>query len=348
VTLATSLEASLRRISRKTYNWLYRVLMLEFGGLVARHCSPATTRRVAASIGWVLWALPWNRSIRESFRAAFPDGPTDPATTASRWLARPFRDHMMITAWLADRRGFIPEQARHEMSPATKALFDSDETLLIAMSHMSREAILVLFQPGVVPRRMMPVIAEMPGELNTHRRRRSREQFGRLIDVAALARPDTVLVTRGNLATTRELVERSKEPGWAPNLHIDAMPPKQVAGWFERPFAGLAKRSFAPGIAKLARLTQVPTVFCTPHFEPNGEEVVLTWSDPIPPPRHRDDEADQRFTSMLLNEAERAVGRWPDQYVLPIGSARRWDPIGEVWVDTGDPASTAADTAGTT
>jgi hypothetical protein len=286
-------------------------------------------------IGWFLWLLPWNRGVRQRFRRAFPDGPVNPAEAARGSLARPFRDHIMITAHLAGRSGFLHDDARQEMSVATRALFESDRSVLIAMSHMCREAITVLFQPGVVPRRMMPVVAQIPDELGTHRRRRSREQFGRLLEVVELARPDTVLATRGSLATARELVERSKEPGWAPNVHIDATPPKRADGWFERPFAGMSSRAFAPGIGKLARLTQLPTVMCVPHFDADGE-LVIAWSDPIAPPGRRDREADRPFTSALLDEAERAVGRWPDQYVLPIGADRRWDPRDEVWIDIDD------------
>lgn len=45
----SSLERVLGRASRKTYNWLYRVLMLEVGGFVARRCSPNTAHHVATS-----------------------------------------------------------------------------------------------------------------------------------------------------------------------------------------------------------------------------------------------------------------------------------------------------------
>jgi hypothetical protein len=140
----SSLERVLGRGSRKTYNWLYRVLMPEVGGFVARRCSPNTAHHVATSIGWFLWLLPWNRGVRQRFRRAFPDGPVDPAEVARGWLARPFRDHIMITAHLAGRSGFFHDDARQEMSSTTRSLFESDRSVLIAMSHMCREAITVL------------------------------------------------------------------------------------------------------------------------------------------------------------------------------------------------------------
>ena len=96
--MIASLETVIRRRYRKTYNWLYRVLMLEVGGAMAAHCSPRTAHRAADSIGWFLWRLPWNRHVRRSVRQAFPDGPADPAPIARRWLARPFRDHILVRA----------------------------------------------------------------------------------------------------------------------------------------------------------------------------------------------------------------------------------------------------------
>lgn len=335
----SALRTNLRRRSRRTYNWLYRVLMLEGGGLVARFAPTRAARWYATAVGWLLWLLPWNRQVRSGFERAFPDGPARPGHLARGWLARPFLDYVFIKAYLDGRQGFLVTEPRHEMSAATRELLDSDRSLLIAMGHMAREATTVLFQPGVVPRRLMTVVAELPRELDSHRRKRSREQFAQLLDFMVLARSDTVLSTRGSVATARELVERAREPGWAPNAHIDATPPKTSEGWFNRPFAGDSTRRFAPGIGKLARLTQLPTLLAIAYFEADGE-LVVNWSDPIPPPGRKERAADQPFTSALLDELELAVGRWPDQYALPIGFDRRWDPLAERWVDRSLPDGT--------
>ncbi|MDX2380710.1 MAG: hypothetical protein QNM02_13240 [Acidimicrobiia bacterium] len=322
----------LRKAVRKIDYGIERVLMLDLGGLVARHCSPVTVRRTAVAIGWLLWLLPWNRAVREHFRTAFPDERSSPAKVTREWMALPYRDYMLITARRAGRAGFLPVEARHEMSPAVQELFDSGDSVLIAMCHLSREALLVLFQPGVLPWRMLPVVAELPDDLGTNRRTRARAQFAGLLDVALVLRADTVLSRRGSTTTARELVERSKEPGWALNLHIDATPPKRADGWFERPFASESSRRFATGTARLARLTHIPTAMALPDIEPDGSVVVL-WSDPITPPDRRDRASDVPFMSALLDDAERAVGRWPGQYTLPFRPDRRWDPELEIWID---------------
>jgi hypothetical protein len=49
----------------------------------------------------------------------------------------------------------------------------------------------------------------------------------------------------------------------------------------------MSRRVFAPGIGKLARITQLPTLMCIPHIEADGE-LVITWSEPTLPPARRD------------------------------------------------------------
>jgi hypothetical protein len=46
-----------------------------------------------------------------------------------------------------------------------------------------------------------------------------------------------------------------------------------------------------------------------------------------------DEQADIRITNEILDRIERAVGRWPGQYVLPIGGQRRWNAAACRWED---------------
>jgi lauroyl/myristoyl acyltransferase len=156
-------------------------------------------------------------------------------------------------------------------------------------------------------------------------------QFGQMLEILPHLRVDTEVVTRGQAAAMREMLERLREPGWAPIIAPDAPVQGATDQTYSRPVAAWADRAVATGAAQISRIAQVPIALCIPYVDDAGG-VVLWWSEVIPAPPRRDRSADEVTISRLMDDIELAVGRRPDQYVLEIGWGRRWDPTRERWV----------------
>ncbi|HEY8173446.1 MAG TPA: hypothetical protein VIH21_10210 [Dehalococcoidia bacterium] len=134
------------------------------------------------------------------------------------------------------------------------------------------------------------------------------------------------IVGRENMQD-RLLEELSRPGGWA-RIQIDAIWDKP--GAYERPFAGAVKRKFALGAARIARLAQAPVVPFMVVENPAGICQVV-WGTPLEPPPIDDKAADVAFMDLLLDGLERDVGRYPLEYLHPIGGERRWNAACERW-----------------
>lgn len=127
----------------------------------------------------------------------------------------------------------------------------------------------------------------------------------------------------------RLLHELSTPGGWA-RIQIDAIWEKP--GAYRRPFAGMRERSFAMGAARIARLAQCAVV--TFLVVADGERSIrAVWGAPMQPAACDDKASDVRFLDEVVDAIERDVGRYPLQYLHPIGGDRRWDAVNEQWVD---------------
>ncbi|MBK5222592.1 MAG: hypothetical protein JJE52_06900 [Acidimicrobiia bacterium] len=290
--------------------------------------------RLADLVGWVLYLSPPGRRRRGAMQAAFPDGPRGAGELARRWLTGPYRDYLYLRRVVTGRDD-LPTAAdvRSEMSEATRSLLEGDQSLIVATGHFARQPMLGLYTEGVVPRRPIAVVAQLPERPSSTAEARTIEHFGQMLAVMGLARPEIRVVPIGTLTGAREVVQRLSEPGWAAMISADAT----VANWMPmalaRPFAGWAQRPFANGTAQFARMAQVPVVVAIPYLDADGA-CVVEWSDPLPPPGRRDRAGEATLTDQILDRLELAVGHRPAQYVIDVGEGRQWDPTNERWLST--------------
>jgi lauroyl/myristoyl acyltransferase len=139
----------------------------------------------------------------------------------------------------------------------------------------------------------------------------------------------------------RLLRELAQPGGWG-RIAIDAIWEKP--GAYRRPFAGMAERGFALGAARIARLAQCHVVPFLVIEEPDGA-IRVVWGKPLLPPAVDDKASDVAFMDVLVDLIERDVGRYPLQYLHPIGGDRRWDAASEQWVAAPGPGPASRDSA---
>lgn len=251
----------------------------------------------------------------------------------ARWLARetlalPFRDFVMLRRIVAGREdawGWPVEQRNVE---AVQPLRDSGASFIVALGHFSRRAVFCVHLPRVIPQRQIVVVNPQPPLSFRPQGLRTYLQFGLMLRTLKAIRPDLELYHAGR-GTADTLVQKLRTPGNAVVIHADAPWPFR-RGSVERPFAAATGRSFATGVAKVARLAQCPIVACVSTVSPQGR-VLLEWTGPIAPGSLDDSASDARVTSSVLDALEVGIGRHPEQYVLDFGSGRRWNAKAEVW-----------------
>ena len=134
---------------------------------------------------------------------------------------------------------------------------------------------------------------------------------------------DFVFVGKG-LGAGRELIRSLKSAGNTVIIHIDAPWDRGQPTELIRPFAAMRKRAFATGAARLARICNCALILCNTILENDGS-VTLEWGEPILPTENADENQDLLITNQLLDKLEIAIGQRPTQYMLNIGSERKWD-----------------------
>ena len=112
------------------------------------------------------------------------------------------------------------------------------------------------------------------------------------------------------------------KPDGCVRIYIDAIWDHVHA--HRRPFAGMAERGFALGAARIARLAQCPVILEICVNQPDGS-VLIEWGPYIDPPNVDDTATDAGVMDQLIDAIENAIGRYPEQYLHPIGDARRWN-----------------------
>lgn len=327
--------AAPRRIVAAAQRRVFELVRLATMLLILRPAARVLPLRAALllpwSIGRVLAGLPKGRRIQGEFKQAFRRGPHDPAAVTRSWVSMQYRDYVLVMRALVRGVEVVPGAGDIEVhSPAdTRLLLETDTPVLVAVAHFRREGFFSFFREGVFPRRILLVVAPMPEGSSPAETRRLGEHYGALLRYAKAARADTQLFVRGS-GSLGDLVAASSQPGWSPNIHIDAPISGTPSHSFARPFAGRNERRFATGTARIARAAQLPTVLLLTRVSETGR-VVFTYSSPFPPPAVDDARADERLTSQLLDEVEKAIGRYPDQYVFKVGHERIWNPDTETW-----------------
>jgi len=128
----------------------------------------------------------------------------------------------------------------------------------------------------------------------------------------------------------KRLLESLQRPGSTVFLSVDAPWKEGKPGGIMMPFAGRKEAHFAMGAARLAKMARVPIINCIAYLDDN-EEIVLEWKPPIRFEEGKDEISEEDLMKNLLSDIEIAVGNRPEQYVLNIGSERRWNHNEQRW-----------------
>jgi lauroyl/myristoyl acyltransferase len=303
------------------------VLLLGILRPAALHARAVATALVAV-LGWAQYFAPRGRRKRKHMSEAFPSIPEeDVGPLLRKKLALPYRQYAaLVRRSAADE----PVAIDQHMSADARDLLRSNRSLLVATGHFDREALLALYEPGVIPRVLTGVWAPASDQRPPMHAAAKHEMFETI--VASTQRSRSSRRIRRSPGTFDVLLQCLQEPRGTVHIHVDAPVEREASHTFVRPFTWFSEQRFATGIARLARLAQAPILLCFAELEDDGR-IVLRWSDPVAPPDQDDETADVRVTSALLDQIEREVGRHPENYLVPIDSERRWDAGAEQWVD---------------
>jgi hypothetical protein len=217
------------------------------------------------------------------------------------------------------------------------ALVDARRPFLVLSGHFAQSTVLAVLNGALANLGGLDVNSAVPPpRFSPHvlRRRLQNKQFyGLSRFLAGEAAPTEVLPHIGDddagaAIAGAAILEILSKPGRGALMLIDAW--WERPGAHRRPFAGRADTGFALGAARLARYAQCPIVFYCAVQLGNGR-VRIEWQPPIEPPALADEASDLRIMDHLLDELERAVGRYPLHYLDWIGAERRWNAESNRW-----------------
>ncbi|MGQ0532905.1 MAG: LpxL/LpxP family acyltransferase [Caulobacteraceae bacterium] len=296
---------------------------------LAAHLPRRQAFGAAGAIGALYAASPMGMRARHSMSAAFPG--RDANKLARAWLTRPFRDFVSTTRIIARRE--VASRWHVESRNLPAILVEPGQSVIVATGHFSREAMTGLYMTRTISKNLAAVIAGLDRRSLKPRALRLRIQLGEMMEAIKVVRDNerVEIVEVGTPGVVSHLVKQLKRADTVVILATDSVAGGGRERGHVRPFAGHPKVSFALGTARLARLSQRPIVTCVP-FTNGDNSVVLEWGEPIPAPARDDELADERITGAILDVFERAVGKRPDEYVLPIGDQRHWDNESQSWV----------------
>ncbi len=273
------------------------------------------------------------RSFHRELHATFGGEVAHARWQANETMALPFRDFVMLRRIVAGREDASSWPIEERNLEAVKPLRDSGASFIVALGHFARRAVWCVHLPRIVPQELTVVVNPTPPFTFRPKGLRLYLQYGLMLQSLDRIRPDLELYYAGR-GTADTLVQKLKVPGNAVVIHADAPWPFR-RGAIERPFAAATKRSFATGVAKMARLAQVPIVPCVTTVSPQGG-ILFEWGAPIAPGSPEDVASDERVTSAALDVLEVGIGRHPEQYVLEIGSSRHWNSEAGAWEPASD------------
>lgn len=332
------------RIRRDVYETGLALVMLLVLRPAADHLPRRWARGLAQAVGFLIALSPTRgRATYAGMRRAFGLSRTSAFHASYQWLARPLQDFVILRRVLRGREDYTRWKVHEISSDAVRRIKESGQPFIVATGHFSRESFLGLLLPAVLPHRIGMVAAPPPPRSRDPFAFRMRLQYGQILDAMKHIRPGDLgfMFTGGFLL---QLGDRLRQPGNLVMISVDAYwngggayrrdgsssPPQNMTGVYTRPFAGLLDYRVATGTAFLSRLSQCPIVPCV-TFMRGDDTVVVEWGAPIPAPPLNDKDADIRITDQLLQHVERAVGSRPSQYVLDIGSRRRWNSSKSEW-----------------
>lgn len=265
-------------------------------------------------------------------RSAFGKGRVDSFYLAWGWLARPFRDFVVLKRLLYKRENPFNWRIVERNVDGINSLRESGESYIIANAHFTKEPIFSLYSPGVTYGHPVQVADTPRKRIRGLYDLRIHIQYGTLLKaiLSCWGRDPEIIFSGSDLRTARALYKKLCKRGNVVYIAVDAPWPKNLTGsTYERPFAGYKSRVFPTGAAQLARMTQCPIISCVCSLESDGT-IVLEWGSPIRCVGNRA-ENDLKVMDELLNVLEVGVGERPTQYIFEIGKGRRWNSRNRRW-----------------
>lgn len=289
---------------------------------------------LADAVAWVLLTSPRPgiHAIREA-RSAFSGSFLQSLLLARRWLATPLRDFHVMNRILLDREDASAWTVREENTAVVDEFRSAGTPFMVAVGHVAREGMVPLYLRTIAPGPLIHVGAPVPAAASLNQLR-TRMQYKASLDVTnKVYGPELqfVYVSPEHPSPALPIARKLRKPGSVVYIHIDAPWAWRGAerGSFERPFAGMRRRIFSLGAARLARLAKCPIVLCLPRVE-GHQTVVLEWGEPLTVP---DEASDIPVMNAMLDRLETVVGTHPDQYLLPFGGDRHWNASLRLWQD---------------
>lgn len=293
--------------------------------------------RIADGLGLISSLLPKGFQSFWMFKLAFDIDRWQALKLNARSHARLFRDNVIVHQVLSGKYDISKVDVKCTKIEKISEIIDSGESVILASLHFSREAAHPMY---IFAKRLGHVsasILEKPeiegGFADRMHCRRLLAQFGGMVDVLDGLTSDQfeLLFVGPTQSPMKTLLRRLKAPGNIIITTIDAPWRSSGRGVLSRPFCGYPDRTFSTGTVKLAQVTGRPIILCIPTVTRNGE-VQLIFGEPVRIERS-DEAAESRVMNQLLDELEKYIATYPDQYVVPIGIGRRWNATANLWED---------------
>jgi len=252
------------------------------------------------------------------------------ARLAARQSSRLLCDSVALRRALRGAADLERRRIVQRKAPSVDRVLQSGESFVLATGHFSREAFLALSRLDVLPHPVLSVslpptaagLHPLTWWLSYH--------YGQILECSRALRPEIEFVYPDRSSAYRRIVEALRAEDRVVVIHADA-PVAAGGATYSRPFAGLGLRRFSLAPARLSRYTRRPIVVCLPRLEDDAT-IVLDWTRVIEPADANDSSADQRVMDQIVDDIERAIGLYPDQYLQVFLGTRRWDARAERWV----------------
>lgn len=259
---------------------------------------------------------------------------------SQKWLRQPFLDFIFLNQILRGLDHPRNYKIIEKNAELVQDLRDSGKSYIVATGHFAREAMSILYLEEVTPGCIIQIANPLMVKPGTLYERRLHLQYGTMLAVINFLRPkDLKIMNVGSSPLMyRKLCSELKKPGNALLINLDVSYEDDSRGSIVRPFAAQSKRSFAKGAVRLAHLTRCPIITCTFAREKDGT-FIIEWGAPVYALDKYDMTSEAKVMNELLDRIESAIGNRPTQYILPIGTGRRWNQLTRRWENYDSKAS---------
>jgi lauroyl/myristoyl acyltransferase len=255
------------------------------------------------------------------------------------YLNQPLRDFVILRRLISKQENPRRWKIVEVNGEGIERLRTSGRPYIVATGHFAREALMSISSPTVTPAPPFQVSHEPSSHPESPQDVRVWLQLTTLLAAqqSCWERPFNYVYAGGGHLPFRKLVRALSDGPAVVFVGIDAPWHRSGPGAYERPFAGFEKRAFATGVAQLARWARCPVIGCVYRMD-GPRRRVIEWGTPIECDGNSSP-TEREIMDSLLDFLEVAVGRYPEQYVLEIGSERRWDEGRRRWYGARDDVS---------